>query len=248
MARMAAVALLVIKEIFRKKDFYVALIVITAILFYAQSLKFYNVEKVTRYFLEMGMALSYYVSVILCVGLAARQIPTEIQNRTLGPLLAKPITRFDFIGGKLAGVFLASCASFGLFFFLVAAIAVSKGAALSGFAAFQAYFLFCLCLLILSSMSLALSLWLTPAANMTVSLMLFFLMSLYGEDLKGGLLRDAVYFAWPHFEFFDIRHRLVHGWPGLSALLCLTLAAYAFAYSVFFALCAYAGFRRRPVS
>ena len=41
-----------IKEIFRKKDFYVALILSAVVLFYASSLQFYNVENIYRYLME----------------------------------------------------------------------------------------------------------------------------------------------------------------------------------------------------
>ena len=70
-----AIAKLVIKEIFRKKDFYVALILTGVILFYAASLKFYNVSNVVRYLMEIGLALVFLFSAILTV--ACRRFMSE---------------------------------------------------------------------------------------------------------------------------------------------------------------------------
>ena len=58
MTPVLVIARLVIKEIFRKKDFYVALILIGVILFYAQGLQFYNVKNISRYLMEIGLALT----------------------------------------------------------------------------------------------------------------------------------------------------------------------------------------------
>ena len=71
-----ALSKLVIKEIFRKKDFYVALILIAVILFYASQLQFYNVKNIVRYLMEIGLMLVFLFSVILTVSLASASEPS----------------------------------------------------------------------------------------------------------------------------------------------------------------------------
>ena len=102
---------MVIKEIFRKKDFYVALILIAAVLLYASSLQFYNVQNITRYLMDLGLVLIFFFSAILTVSLAARQYPSEIQNRTSYVLLAKPVSRGQFVLGKFFGSLFAGWAA-----------------------------------------------------------------------------------------------------------------------------------------
>ena len=43
----------------------------------------------------------------MAVGTTARQIPAERENRTIFPLLAKPVTRAQVVAGKFLGCWLA---------------------------------------------------------------------------------------------------------------------------------------------
>ena len=173
-----------IKEIFRKKDFYVALILVGAILLFAQGMQFYNTENVSRYLAEIGLALIYLFSTILCGALAARQYPSEIQNRTGGLLLSKPIFRAQFVAGKYLGAFLAGFAAFTVFFVVFLGVLNWKTEQLAWPVAGQTFYLFALNLAVFSAMVSALSYALTASANLTVSLVVYYLISLYGASLR----------------------------------------------------------------
>ena len=250
------IAGLVIKEIFRKKDFYVAFILIGVILFWAQGLQFYHVENISRYLMEIGLALIYLFSVILTCALAARQYPSEMQNRTGIILFAKPISRSQFVAGKYLGSFFAGAACFTVFYALFLVIVWSKAGRMSPALAFQTYYLFLLNLMTVSAMTSFFSYGLTTAANVTISLVTYLLINTYGAGLREStagftppvrLACEAVYFSWPHFEFFDLRHRFIHDWPALAPGLLLTLTLYALAYTGAFLLMACAALRRRPL-
>ncbi len=251
-----AIAGLVIKEIFRKKDFYVALVLIGVILFYAQGLQFYNVKNISRYLMEIGLALIYLFSVILTLALTARQYPSEIQNRT-GPILfAKPIRRSQFVLGKYLGAFFAGGAAFTIFYVFFLTIVWSKVGQISLVLAFQAFYLFLLNLMLVSAMASFFSYGLTVSANVTISLVIYILISTYGVGLResaGGFSLpvrwacEALYFSWPHFEFFDLRHRFIHDWPGLSPVLLAALTAYALFYTIVFLILGSLSIRRRPL-
>jgi ABC-type transport system involved in multi-copper enzyme maturation permease subunit len=249
-----AIAKLVIKEIFRKKDFYVALILSGAILFYASQIKFYNVGNITRYLLEMGLAISFILSVILSVSLAARQFPSELAQKTCFVILAKPVTRFEFMAGKMLGSFLASAACFLLFYGGFVAIVFPKSSDLSAAVIFQTGYLFLLNLMILTAVASGLSYFLTTSANIAITLVLYFLVGTYGASLKESsahlfwlsrILSQGVYYLLPHFEFFDMRTRLIHGWGALSWHLVGFLTLYAGVYSIAFLGLGWLGFRKR---
>ena len=256
MSAVLAIAKLVIKEIFRKKDFYVALLLIGVILFYAQSLRFYNAQNVSRYMAEIGLALIFFFSVVLSAALAGRQFPSEVQNRTITPLLSKPVSRAHFVIGKFAGSFAAGVSAFALFYAAFLAVLTSKAGTLSWPVAGQTFYLFALNLMVFCAMVSAFSYLLTVSANVTVSLTVYFLVSLYGAHLKETAesfsmpLRavcEAIYYAFPHFEFFDLRQRFIHGWGTVPAPLVGFLTLYAACYTAFFLLAAYVSFRRRPL-
>jgi ABC-type transport system involved in multi-copper enzyme maturation permease subunit len=256
MGPVVAIAKLLVKEIVRKKDFYVALILLAVILLYASQLQFYHVENIVRYLLEIGLSLIFILTVILTVSLAARQIPAELQSRTCQVLLAKPVSRTQFLLGKFLGSFAAGAAAFFVFYILFLAVAWSRAGSLSGALALETAYLFLLNLAVLSAMACALSYFLTLSANVTITLIVYFLISLYGEALKsyadthawftGGIAR-FIYYTFPHFEFFDLRQRFIHNWGAVSPKLLAFLTAYAAVYASLFLFAGWLGFRKRPL-
>ena len=243
-----AIAKLLIKEIFRKKDFYVALILIAVILFYSSQLRFYNVENVVRYLMDLGLMLIFYFSVILTVALAARQYPSEIQNRTCQVLLAKPIGRGQFVLGKYCGSLFAGMACFAVFYAVFLVMIWPKSPSISAGVAVETLYLFCLNLAVVSAMAGALSYFLTTSANVSVTLVLYLLITTYGSGLKESsrhlfwmnrFLGEGFYYLLPHFEFFDMRQRFVHHWGSVPLSLVFFLTAYAAAYVAVFLLIAW---------
>jgi ABC-type transport system involved in multi-copper enzyme maturation permease subunit len=241
-----ALSKLAIKEILRKKDFYVALILITVILFYASELKFYDVGHVARYLMEMGLSLIFLFSVILTVSLAARQYPSEVQNRTGLVLLAKPLSRAEFIAGKFAGSFLAGAACFLVFYVLFLVIARNSADPRSGAVVFQTFYVFLLNLMVAAAMASGLSYYLTTSANISVSIITYLLVDSYGPGLKEAFGAGRIfYYLLPHFEFFDLRQRFVHDWGPVSFKLLLFLSGYAFLYVILFLFLGWLGFRKK---
>ena len=251
------IAGMVIKEIFRKKDFYVALILVVAILFYASQLNFYNTGKIVRYLEELGLMLIFLFSVILTVTLAARQYPVEIQSRTAYVLLAKPINRFQFIAGKFLGSLFAGWAAFIIFYVLfLGIVCVKSGSLVSPVIAGQTGYLFLLCLMTVTAMTSAFSYFLTISANVTLSMVLYVLINSYGAVLKKASqhlfwlsrwIGEVFYYLLPHFEFFDLRQRFIHEWPPLSGGLLVFLTAYAFIFTGLFLVLGWLILRKRAI-
>ncbi len=226
-----AVARLLVLEIFRKKDAYVAFLLMAVILVYAAGMDFYDERNVVRYLLELGLSLVFFFSVILTAALGARQVPAEREARTLPVLLAKPIRRSEFVAGKFLGTFLAGAAAFTLFYGFFLGVASFKGGVFSAATAGETYLAFLLNLWVLAAVASGLSYFLTSSAGLTLTVLVYFLMNTYGPALKAKA-GPFLYFTLPHFEFFDLRQRLVHGWGGLPGDVWAALAAYAFLYAL----------------
>lgn len=251
-----AVARLLIKEIFRKKDFYVALVLMAVVLFYASGMNFYNVKHIVRYLMELGLTLVFFFSVVLAVPLAARQFPAEKEQRTLQVLLAKPITRWQFVVGKFLGAFLASGTVFAIFYGLFMFIVSIRGGVPPLRITVETFYVFLLNLMVLSAMAGAFSYFLTVSANVSISLILYFLLNIYGPALKQASAywwspahkaALAVYYAMPHFEFFDLRQRFVHDWGPLPGRMVGFLTAYAVVYTLIFLLIGWVKLGRETV-
>src|SRR6185436_7489547 len=103
-----AVAGVVLKELYRRKDFYV-LFVLTALLTLVMgSVSLLSQDAAVRATREVCLALIWVSALVIVVTTTARQVPMEREQRTLFPLLAKPVSRSQFILGKFTGCWLAS--------------------------------------------------------------------------------------------------------------------------------------------
>src|SRR3989454_2016800 len=98
----------VIKELYRRKDFYVLFVLTAVITLLLASVSFFNDAKIVRYLKEVVLLLIWVSALVIAIVTTARQIPAERENRTIFPLLAKPVTRGQFIVGKFVGCWLAS--------------------------------------------------------------------------------------------------------------------------------------------
>src|SRR5947209_17321228 len=97
----------VVKELYRRKDFYVLFVLTALITLTAGSVKFFNDQHIVRYLKEICLLLIWVSALVIAVATAARQIPAERENRTIFPLLAKPVTRGQVVLGKFLGCWLA---------------------------------------------------------------------------------------------------------------------------------------------
>ena len=242
---------LTFKEIVRKKDFYVALALIAVILFFASRMSFYNVENVSRYLRELGLALIFIFSAFITVPLAARQFPSETRDRTLAVLLAKPVSRGQFVVGKFLGAALAGLAAFTVFYSIF--LAFTLNGLPDPRIAVQTGILFAMGLVVLSAAAVGLSFYLTFSANVMITLSVYLLMIAYGPDLRSfftgtsapvRFVGEILYYGLPHFEFFDLRQRFIHDWGMVSTRLLCAVYLYGACYACFFLLIGWLKLRR----
>jgi len=132
MNTVAAIAGVVIKELYRRKDFYVLLVltgVITALL---GSINFFNDSNIVRYLKEICLLLIWISSLVICITTAARQIPAERESRTIFPLLAKPVTRWQVVVGKFLGCWIACGIALVMFYLFFAIVSEARGRSVAG--------------------------------------------------------------------------------------------------------------------
>src|SRR5947207_143783 len=96
-------ASVVLKELYRRKDFYVLFVLTALISVLMGGMNFFNTPHIARYLREICLALIWVSSLVIAIGTAARQLPAERESRTIFPLLAKPVTRAQVIVGKFLG-------------------------------------------------------------------------------------------------------------------------------------------------
>ena len=93
MKNIFAVSGIVIKELYRRKDFYVLFVLTGVITLLMGSVNFFNDEKIVRYLKEICLLLIWISALVVAIGTTARQIPAERENRTIFPLLLFSLMR-----------------------------------------------------------------------------------------------------------------------------------------------------------
>lgn len=241
MKKILAIAGNVIKELFRRKDFYFILTLLVAIVVYAGSFSFGGEKDFSRYYKEIVLSMVYIFSVIIAVSFAAREIPQEIESKNIYPLLAKPVGRGGFIFGKFLGTAFISIISLSLFYFVfIVSLLLRKDFSTPWVMLFEGYYLQALLLLFISSITIFLSLFLTPSANISVSLLLYFSSSWFGITVPG-------YIFLPHMELFDIKEKIIHTQDIIPGWIILFLSVYAACYALLFLYASYLVFRKRDL-
>src|ERR1051326_684865 len=121
-----ALASLVIKELYRRKDFYV-LLVLTAVLTILMSfVNFFNEPKIVEDLKEICLLLIWLAGLVIAITTTARQIPAERESRTIFPLLAKPVTRAHVVLGKFLGCWQANGIALVVFYLFFAIVSGAR--------------------------------------------------------------------------------------------------------------------------
>ena len=222
---------IVIKELYRRKDFYVLFVLTAIITLLMGSVHFFNDAKIVRYLKEICLLLIWLSALVIAITTAARQIPAERENRTIFPLLAKPVTRAQVIVGKFFGCWLAVGAALVVFYLFFGIISGTREGEWPILSYFQAFWLQWAMLAVVISLVLFGSIvFSAPSANVTICFFAILGILLLGGHLnhvamrQGGLagtITYTVYFLIPHLEWFDVRDLIIYDWPLISWIDCL---------------------------
>jgi ABC-type transport system involved in multi-copper enzyme maturation permease subunit len=253
-----AIASVTIKELYRRKDFYVLFVLSALITLMAGSASFFHDDKIVRYLKELCLLLIWVSSLVIAITTTARQIPAEREQRTIFPLLAKPVSRGQVIAGKFFGCWLATGLALVLFYVFLGVVSASREHTWPLLNYFQAFWLQWMMLGVVTAMVLAGSIiFAAPSSNSTICFVVVLGILVLGGHLHqvaldrpepSRTLLSTIYFLIPHLEWFDVRDLVVHE-RGLVAWWAVGAASvYAAAYTTFFLFAAWVLFRRKALN
>jgi len=254
-----AVAGIVIKELYRRKEFYVLFILTIVICLVMASVNIFNDNQIIRYLKELCLLLIWVSSLVIAITTTARQIPAEREQRTLLPLLAKPLSRTQLIFGKFLGCWLACGLVLVCFYAFFGALAASREHAWPLLNYFQAAFLHWVMLGVVIALTLLGSLvFAAPSSNSTICFVIVTGIMCIGRYLDAVALSlpeprrsivYSLYYAIPHLEIpFEMRNLIVHDWPLVEWNFVGLDALYLLAYAAVFLVAACLVFRRKAVN
>ena len=258
MNKIIALAGVVIKELYRRKDFYV-LFVLTAVLTLASgSVVFFHDEKIVRYVKDICLLLIWVSALVIAIVTTARQIPAERESRTIFPLLAKPVSRGQVVAGKFLGCWLATGVALLVFYFFFAIITGSREQIWPVMLYLEAAWMQWMMLAMVIGMVLLGSIYFAaPSSTTTISFIMVVGMWGLGSHLNTiatmqpepiSTVISAVYFLMPHLEWYDLRDFMVYNY-GIASLPAVMLATlYAMLWTGIFLLLTWLGFRRKNLT
>lgn len=258
MNNVLAIASIVIKELYRRKDFYVLFILTVLICVVMGSVRIFHDAHIARYLKELCLLLVWVSSLVIAITTTARQIPAERENRTLFPLLAKPLSRTELLLGKFVGCWTACGLALLCFYLFFAVLAGSREQYWPLVNYVQAAALHWLMLGVVVALTLFGSLVFTaPSSNATICFVGVMAILVLGRHLNQVAVQMAepqrtfvysLYYLIPHLELFDVRDLIVHDWPPIAWPVCGVAALYALAYASMFLVAACLAFRRKSLN
>jgi len=248
----------VIKELYRRKDFYVLLVLTALITLAAGAANFFNDAKIVGYLKDVCLLLIWISALVIAIGTTARQIPSEREQRTIFPLLAKPVTRWQVILGKFVGCWLACGLALVVFYVFFVVVTGSREHHWPLLNYFQAMWLQWIMLGVVIALVLFGSVvFSAPSANATICFVVVVGILLIGRHLNKVALQQpdplqtiiyVIYFLIPHLEWYDVRDLIVYDHALIAWLHCGLATLYGAAYALFFLFAAWVAFRRKVLS
>jgi ABC-type transport system involved in multi-copper enzyme maturation permease subunit len=253
-----AISGVVIKELYRRKDFYVLFVLTALITLLMGSVKFFGDGKIVRYLKDICLLLIWASALVIAIATTARQIPAERENRTIFPLLAKPVTRAQVILGKFAGCWLASGLALIVFYFFFGVISASREHHWPLLNYLQAMWLqwnmlgIVIALVLLGSVVFA-----APSSNSTISFVVVVGILLLGGHLNQVALQKpeplrtvvyTIYFLIPHLEWYDVRELIAFDQGLIPWQYCALATLYAAVYVGLLLFATWLVFRRKALN
>lgn len=255
--RVFAIAQITVLETLWKKHPYVLMVVLLGVYYFFGRFDFFSLGSEASFMRLVPLTGITLLGVLISVFAASRQFPEEIAQKTIFPLLAKPVSRFEYLLGKFLGVCLvAGTALFalaGVFYLML----TSKGIVLNQ-VFWQAVVLAVLQIFVFIALVIALSTMMSHAATVVMSFLLYYLLGSAGSTLEdliyvGAIPSQLSWFykglllALPRFDLFNISKAVLHDAPARPWSILIPFLAYAACYSLVFLLIGGAVLRKKDL-
>lgn len=241
-------------ELLRRKDLYVLGTFMLLFVLAVGVVRLVGIENAATatFLLNLGLTLASFSAHLLTLLLTARQMPDEVENRTLYPLLAKPLERRHLLAGKWGAATLSGILVYGCLFLLAWGF-TPKMETYHPLLLLQMLALQAVSLGMLASLALCGSLFLPRAVN----LVLLGGLLIGGDGVvglvraqwgkAGGRLMDGLLAYVPQFANLNLTVRYTDGIGPLPAVEFLAAAACGLIFGLFALQLASWQFERRAL-
>ncbi|HTD67015.1 MAG TPA: ABC transporter permease subunit [Candidatus Limnocylindria bacterium] len=254
-----AIAIVVLKEMIRRKDFYVLFVITALITLLMGSINIFNDQSIAGYLKELALLLIWVSSLVMAITTTARQLHAEKENRTIFPLLAKPVSRAQLLIGKFFGCWIACGLALFVFYLFLGLVAASREHTLEIGSYVVAMLLHWGALAVVIGMALLGSIiFAAPSSNGTICFVVAVAILTLERHLNtvalhtGGIVGTityAIYYITPRLDWaFDVREFLVFHNPMPVFAVWFQAILFYGAYTAVLLLVAWLLFRRRALN
>jgi ABC-type transport system involved in multi-copper enzyme maturation permease subunit len=239
-------------ELVRRRDLYVLLMLMGLFVLGVAAVRVVGIENASTgtFLLNLGLSLAAIPAQIMTILVAARLIPEEMENRTIYPLLAKPVRREEFVVGKWLAASVAGVLAY-LVLTAMAWLATPKMESYSAPLFGQALVLQAMGLAALAAMTMAFTLAMPRALGIVlaagIALVGSKVTAIVVNSARGAEAAQWLVLYVPDFSKLNLVTRYTDGIGPLPAGEFAGLAAYAVILALFFVALSVATFRRRTL-
>ncbi|MCD6587654.1 MAG: hypothetical protein J7K88_03790 [Candidatus Fermentibacteraceae bacterium] len=243
-------SLMTLHMLFRRRTLWGILLVILIALAGIASVPSFDVSNQGRFVLDFGLFGIELGSLLLALGLAANLYPRDKETRTLMPLVAVPLSRWQYLLGRFFGAAIVQAAALlvtclGLMLILLFHKLPVPGDLLPAtlLIIVEGWFLL--------STVFFFSFFASPPLNWPLTTMLFIVSQMSVSEFTGllpsapGLMR-VLRMILPHADVFHIKDPIAHGFS-IEPVYFLIAVFYGLCYSAFMLSLALAVFRGRDL-
>ena len=254
MSRIWIIAKMSLLENSRKQVFHVLCLLMLTVIVGSTLLSFLTEGVKLKILKDLCMTCVLFGGAVISIALASSGIPSDVEMRTIYPIIARPVTRFQYIAGKYLGTLLTVTMG-------VLAMSAVFGILILSYGGFDT-FLFTATLFtlletaILAAIATALSTVATPALTSVVTFLVYICgsikMGYFGEMIGktgNGLPKIAysiIYHILPNLECFNLKTALVHHDP-VPITYLVQVALYGVCYIAFVLFLGSIAFSRKEV-
>jgi len=240
MSRVLIVARATLLENSRKQVFHVLCIAGLAVISGSTLLSIFTEGVQIKIMKDLCMTSVLLSGAVLAIALGSTGIPNDVESRMIHPVIARPISRVQYVLGKFLGSLvtvalglLAMCAIFGVLIFSYEHKLDPYLALATGFALIE--------VAVIAAIATAVSTTAGPAVTAMVTFLVYIAgtvkIGYFGRLVDGaeGLTRvvyKVVYHLLPNLECFNLKSALVHHDPVPAAYLA-QVAVYGLLYAAF---------------
>lgn len=223
-------------EFFRRKDPFIIVIFMLIYLFMMIAARIVGIEsdESVRFLLNLGLTIGIYLTSILVIFISARQIPDEIENKTIYTLFAKPLKHVEFIISKIIAISAISILVL-LIFIILTFIFIPMLSGLSPVLLIQVIFFQMISVIMLSTIGIFLSLVMPKAVSIVLIILLYFgrkiLTIIIGTIFGTGTAASAMNWVLsyiPDFSILNLTQRFTDCAAPLDTSNTLLIIAYSF--------------------